>query len=359
MSSKLSPVSSPPPSCCSGGGGVGLGVNYIEHQVSKMDTLAGIAIKYGVEVADIKRINGLVTDLQMFALKSLYIPLPGRHPPSPIMSNGIDAAGPSSTEQTSPSQRHINFIESFQTLKLNSSSQRKVSQAMSNLQRHYGLSTDKETASEELEMAVLRKGSAHYLEDGPFAERSPLFNSPLNSHGKFKSSVNRFLSENGKMANDGSVAEATDGNSDNWNDKSFRRCQKSDADFTSRTPEMLLKDDNSSGGSFLAINGKGLALRPKTANRTALGSDAEGGSSNPIPAAVGNFLVNDHLNGVRKSSSTSSLQDKDTSTASIWPTSKWSLKTDFQVLSAAAMKRPIFDGFPSAITGRRNKAALD
>lgn len=26
------------------------GKNYIEHQVSKMDTLAGVAIKYGVEV---------------------------------------------------------------------------------------------------------------------------------------------------------------------------------------------------------------------------------------------------------------------------------------------------------------------
>ena len=36
------------------GGGGGEGVNYsykyIEHQVSKFDTLAGVAIKYGVEV---------------------------------------------------------------------------------------------------------------------------------------------------------------------------------------------------------------------------------------------------------------------------------------------------------------------
>ena len=28
----------------------GIGVSFIEHHVSKMDTLAGIAIKYGVEV---------------------------------------------------------------------------------------------------------------------------------------------------------------------------------------------------------------------------------------------------------------------------------------------------------------------
>ncbi|CAM6121725.1 unnamed protein product [Calypogeia fissa] len=39
---------------------------YIEHPVSRFDTWAGVAIKYGVEVGDIKRMNGLVTDLQMF-----------------------------------------------------------------------------------------------------------------------------------------------------------------------------------------------------------------------------------------------------------------------------------------------------
>ncbi|KAG6672614.1 hypothetical protein I3843_16G068700 [Carya illinoinensis] len=75
------------------GSGGGKGANYIEHQVSKLDTLAGVAIKYGVEVADIKRINGLATDLQMFALKTLQIPLPGRHPPSPLVSNGSASPG--------------------------------------------------------------------------------------------------------------------------------------------------------------------------------------------------------------------------------------------------------------------------
>ena len=45
-----------------------------------------------IQVGDIKRMNGLATDLQMFALKTLKIPLPGRHPPShsptPSMPNG-------------------------------------------------------------------------------------------------------------------------------------------------------------------------------------------------------------------------------------------------------------------------------
>lgn len=43
-----SSINSPPsPSRSSA---VGSGLNYIEHRVSKMDTVAGIAIKYGVEV---------------------------------------------------------------------------------------------------------------------------------------------------------------------------------------------------------------------------------------------------------------------------------------------------------------------
>lgn len=107
---RITPPTSSPPSSASTCAG------YIEHRVSKFDTLAGIAIKYGVEVciiiyecicfgcwisffslcsqkvlfqvADITKLNGLVTDLQMFALESLRIPLPGRHPPSPCLSNG-------------------------------------------------------------------------------------------------------------------------------------------------------------------------------------------------------------------------------------------------------------------------------
>ncbi|KAE8022982.1 hypothetical protein FH972_008739 [Carpinus fangiana] len=82
------PISSPPSARSSGGA-----VSCIQHPVSKLDTLAGIAIKYGVEVADIKKMNGLVTDRQMFALKSLRIPLPGRHPPSPCLSNGSITPG--------------------------------------------------------------------------------------------------------------------------------------------------------------------------------------------------------------------------------------------------------------------------
>ncbi len=39
-----------------------------------MDNLAGLAIKYNVTVADIKRANGLLSDTAMFAKDTLQIP---------------------------------------------------------------------------------------------------------------------------------------------------------------------------------------------------------------------------------------------------------------------------------------------
>lgn len=359
-----SPGTPPLPRSCSpsGGGSVG-GVSYIEHRVSKMDTLAGVAIKYGVEVADIKRMNGLVTDLQMFALKSLHIPLPGRHPPSSCLSNGLDNHGPRSSEQTPPRRRHSDLFESLQSLQLKTSPQR-VSPAMSNLQGYYGLkATEKKPKSEGFEMAIYRNGGSHYLEDGPFAEPSLLSNPPLSHHRKSKSVANGFFSNNIELGDDLAVTESREVDSDKWYEKLIRRRQKSEADFTSRTPETLLKEDNSSSGGFSSITGKGLALRPKAASRTASGADTEPGlTSNFIPLNLGDSLIADSLNGVRKSSSTSSLQDQEngpSSSSSIWATPKWNLKSDLQALSTAAITRPIFDGLPKPMTGRRNKAALD
>jgi len=48
--------------------------NFIRHTVSRMDNLAGLAIKYNVTVADIKRANGLLSDTAMFAKDTLLIP---------------------------------------------------------------------------------------------------------------------------------------------------------------------------------------------------------------------------------------------------------------------------------------------
>lgn len=323
MPSNLLPILSSPVLSASGGNG---GHSFIEHQVSKMDTLAGVAIKYGVEVADIKKMNGLVTDLQMFALKSLQIPLPGRHPPSPCLSNGSDTPGRSNNH---------GLLDSFQSL----GSQRKVSPAMSSLQGYYGLKPpiDEKTLAEGFEMAVYRKA-----EDGGFSRQSlSPTNPPLSLHRKSRS-----------------VANGLNGD-ESESDKLVRRMQKYEADFScTRTPEMMLKEDNSnSGGGFSAITGKGLALRPKAAGRTSSDAAAAeaGGGFNPIPMR----MADESFGGVRKSSSTSSLQDQDNNGLSIWSASKWNLKADPHARSAGAITRPIFDALPKPITGRRNKAALD
>ncbi|KAK6139116.1 hypothetical protein DH2020_003912 [Rehmannia glutinosa] len=341
--------------------GVGLNgrVNYILHTVSKFDTLAGVAIKYGVEVADIKRLNGLVTDLQMFALKTLQIPLPGRHPPSPSLCNSHDPCQrPSSSDQTPSNRRHSDLFDSFQSLKLKSSSERKVSPAMSSLQGYYGLrQADQKAAAEGFDMAAYRNGGAHCVEDGPFSTPSSLSHHRLSHHRKSKSVANGLMLANGGLL-DPLLSQDAESNSssDKWIEKLLRRRQNSEADFTSRPKEKLLKEENSSRSAISALTGKrGLALRPKSATRNV---DVESGGPNPIPLNLGDSFITDTVNGVRKSSSTSSLQDSDNGTlSSIWLTSKWNLKPDFQALSSAAIM-PMFDGLPKPMS-RRNKAALD
>lgn len=252
------------------------------------------------------------------------------------------------------------FFESFQSLRVKSPQQR-VSPAMTSLQGYYGLKpTGQKTTHEGFEMAVYKGGGSHYLEDGPFFSTSPPPNPPLSHHRKSKSLVNSLLDENGELAGILPVAEARNGESDKRSEKLHRRRQKSEADFTSRTPEMLLEDNSNSGG-FVPITGKGLALRSKAASRTTATNDAETGGFNPTPIGLGDSIVADSFSGVRKSSSTPSLQDQDNSgSSSIWTPARWSLKPDLQALSnAASNAKPIFDGLPKPIPTRRNKAALD
>lgn len=322
---------------------------YIEHTVTRFDTLAGVAIKYGVEVADIKRMNSLVTDRQMFGLKILQIPLPGRHPPSPCLSNGPNSSTPSYTEQTPP-RRRSDILETLQSLKV--TSERKVSPAMSSLQGYYGLKPIENGASHEgCEMSVYSKGSATYLEDGPFPKPSPGMNPPLSLHRKSRSLANGLSMEDYDLSKDTPPSNPP---RNGWMNKIPRQRQNMEADLTSRTPEKLLKEESSAGGWFSAIAGKGLALRNKAGSRTNLASEADGATSSADSNSA------DGLSGVRKSSSTSSLQDQENGGGvSIFSASKWSLKPDLQALSTSAIARPILDGFSKPITGRKNKAALD
>ncbi|XP_078162274.1 uncharacterized protein LOC144557561 [Carex rostrata] len=105
------------------------------HQVSKLDTLAGLAIKYGVEIADIKRMNNLVSDLQMFAHKSLLIPIPGYHTQSPLHSSLTNSNNRKLPPKAFRKKPNSSSVYSPKT----KSPPHKTSSAMSTLQRYYGL----------------------------------------------------------------------------------------------------------------------------------------------------------------------------------------------------------------------------
>lgn len=162
-----------------------------------------------------------------------------------------------------------------------------------------------------------------------------------------------------EKSNDASAAIIGEVDSGKCNYKLVQRRQKSVADF-SRIPELLLREDNNSTGVLPTRTGKGLALRQKAASRTTLATDSEQNGLNPVAMGMGDATLNEGSSRVRKSSSTSCLQDQDNSgSSSIWPTAMWNLKPDLQSLSTASIGKSIFDGLPKPTTGRKNKAALD
>jgi len=279
------------------------------HRVGKFDTLAGVAIKYGVEVADVKRLNSLSTDLQMFAHKTLRIPLPGRHPPSPFQQNGSH----DDARECTPRRLHDDLLDSVLR-----TPRHKVSSAMSLLQGYYGLTPPpkRDPTHESTEMAVYGKGKSVSLVDEPWSadtsnpNRSPTIGSVVNGESE----------ENGDI------------------EMAVRRRQKADG-------ELLPREEN--GSALLSRAGKGLALRPKAGSRT----DMNKSHQNLI--AMSEHSFDDGLQTVKKSSSTPEFQEPESNnSSSIWSASKWSLKPEGFTL-------PLFDSIPKPISAWKNKAARD
>ncbi|XP_023542393.1 uncharacterized protein LOC111802312 [Cucurbita pepo subsp. pepo] len=352
---------SPSNSSSSGVSGHG-GPNYIEHQISKMDTLAGIAIKYGVEVADIRRLNGLAADLQMFALKKLRIPLPGRHPPSPSLSDASTVTGSGSVnEEPLHLGQPTDMLNSLQSSRLKSPNP-KASPAMSTLQKYYGLvSRTVEKAPEGMEMALYKTENSNFIDDGLFPKTSELSTPPSNIHSKTRKYAGSFWPENDSITEHLLCTEPGDGENEKSDEKLVRRRQK--AENGVGISERSSKGENSGGSFFSGSNGKSLAMRLKSVSRSMLLSDSDPVRINSIPVGLGDAIITDGISEVHKSLSTSNLRDQDSSSssssASVWATTRWSLKPDLQALSSASITKPLFDGLPNPITGRRNKAALD
>ncbi|CAL9064162.1 uncharacterized protein LOC135665682 [Musa acuminata AAA Group] len=333
--SSISSSPSPSPSLCSPNSS---GAKYIEHNVSKLDTLAGIAIKYGVEVADIKRINGLVMDLQMFAHKSLLIPLPGRHPSSPpIRSNGfVD-----NRDRTPICRPRRDVLDSPQPLKSKSQQHHEISSAMCSLRRYYDLPQhERSPTAEGTEMTLYKTGGALNSKDEPLPKVSPASNSqPRRSRGF----INSFLSEEGDLMQELLVSRSGD-SSDGENsktDKPVRRRQRADADPFGIS-EAVVKDESQ---SLLGRMVRGLTPKQLLVSYTDTESARQSTSSLEESLVANGFLA------VRKSSSTPSLQESEND--SVWTSSsKWTSKPD-------TVTRPIFYGLSKQISVWRSKAALD
>ncbi|XP_071695121.1 uncharacterized protein [Rutidosis leptorrhynchoides] len=306
------------------GGCSSVGFGCIQHIVTRYDTLAGVAIKYGVEVADIKRMNGLTTDIQMFSRKSLRIPLPGRHPPSTIISNGCHSQGQTSPEMTRTNPRYSDSFSPVTSLKLSSSPQQNISSSVNTLRDYYGLSPNDHKG-------ITSEGF----------ERTETSYPILGLRRQSKSDSNEF-SKIFKMDN-GPTASETGSASDKSIEKLVRR-RKSEVDLNNRTPEML----------------------PKTANGST--NELELGSPFMIPLGSSDSSMTHAFNGVRKSSSAPTFQQSEAVNnsntnspprSSIWLTSMLNFKADLQGLSIASIASPLFDGLPKPTSGRKNKAARD
>ncbi|OIV99591.1 hypothetical protein TanjilG_17401 [Lupinus angustifolius] len=282
FSSSSSSSSSSPPSA----------YGYIEHTISKLDTLAGIAIKYGLEVADIKKMNSLITDHQIH--------------------------GNSDHNLHDDTCREL--LESFLSQKMKSSGQ-KLSTVTSS-----GCYETKPTMKKSMsvfEMAMCRKGASNSSEYG---SHLPMSTKTSGHHKKSTTLASEIFKS---ILESSDVVEAKeDDESNEWND----------------TPEKLLapQNNNTSSGRFSSSRtAKSLALRQKSGSRTILTTDSESSSINPLLIRLGSAFGFDGQSSVRKSISTSCLQEQyNSGNSSIWP-----------AFSATGIAKPR--------TGRRNKAALD
>ncbi|KAJ7297547.1 hypothetical protein O6H91_18G046700 [Diphasiastrum complanatum] len=378
---------------------------YIQHHVSKLDTLPGIAIKYGVEVADIKRLNGLATDFQMFARKTLQIPLPGRHPPSNSRMDTSISDKPRCTNSEPRPRLGNRFYPSFYTatkethrsalshFDAQNIERRNVTSAMGLLQGYYGLSTSRHSDCDGTEMLLYRSDADVHSEEEPFtpprvsrAPKSKKFSflnsaSPQNSgwvshQGKCEqrdeastslavengSSSSNMHSHNMNHARDSGVPEL-----DRSSEKVFRRRTKVEGGDNN---EVNAWQDSGPGDSALTA---GKAPRPKT-YRTGLETESEvspvrllpfawassGGTPTMETGSESKGLGGVLLGGMARSASTSNLQDeKNVSQGnSAYKSGTKELLDAPSQGPMLSITRPFLEGLVKP-SNRRNKAALD
>eukprot|EP00249_Psilotum_nudum_P017552 c26387_g1_i1 orf=355-1536(-) len=374
------------------------GGGYIEHRVSKLDTLAGVAIKYGVEVADIKRANGLVTDIQMFALRILKIPLPGRHPPSASLPSREDPrSSNSSTQRLRKHSIHTSnyFVGSTSNSKNRNADKRPVSSAMSLLQGYYGLSSSAAPDEEGTEMMLYKLDSDYRSKDEPSWSSSALTRELEDVHrsgpasnvfmnGDDASTVGKaagvqgFPPSNGVTLQEGVTANIGMGDIEKGSERSVRRRSKVDGANSVDYSEVQSK--HLTGGRDRAVGiGKTTPPRPKTASRTSVTDSSSsllpsifssstdvssmfvGASKGTGGHSLSGKTVEGLISKVRRSSSTSNLQDE--KVLQVNSGSKYRTKPDLMSVNQISLNPlvsiPLFEGLSKPVGNRCNKAALD
>ncbi|XP_066369997.1 uncharacterized protein [Miscanthus floridulus] len=306
----------------------------LEHEVTRMDTLAGIAIKYGVEISDIKRANSLVTDSQMFAHKTLLIPLPGMPMPSSV---NLNASGQRTKRARAPNHRQNR--DALDSLDSSKSGQQGASPAMSTLQRYYGLTSQKGNAMDlSTEMSVYHNKGGGFQSNlsetllNPSAapgmngtDRSWNYEAPANTGFSATNVANR-------TKGDGAPKPKQDG--------SVRRRQKVEAE-----PNTTDAQDDFLADPIKAIK----SLLPRPISSIRLNMDA--GSPDSSQKSGMSYLNGFKSVTVRKSPSAPSFVDAENG-VSMWSSSKWTFNHD-------SFTRPLLDGLPKPASARRTKTALD
>ncbi|MCO5608489.1 hypothetical protein L7F22_062700 [Adiantum nelumboides] len=337
---------------------------YIMHQVSKLDTLAGVAIKYGVEVADVKRSNGLVADLQMFAHKTLKIPVGRRHP---VASTSVKLENSSLSGCPLSSRNGFRKPDAGNNQDKKARDKRPLSSAMNLLRGYYGLSLPAAQADVNnagMEMATYKPEIEEHSDDELFSHMTAVSSLVKTSHRS--SNGAHHSRENGREMNsktpsvfigESSQMEVVQASAsvDTSNERSVRRRFKPD---TINPPAEIcntveVKQDTSILDRKLPVSG------------LLGGMESSGG----LPISILKVLDGALAGGkgkespilkVRKSSSTSSLQDQTIPQVNIGA-QKYGLKVE--VKSGTSLSQGVAknssDLPPTKLLNHRFKAALD
>ncbi|CAM6013104.1 unnamed protein product [Sphagnum balticum] len=340
MAARLSPSSSIDDATSTSGSS---SIGYMEHTVSKLDTLAGVAIKYGVEVADIKRLNALTTDFQMYALKTLRIPLQGKHSPSA-------AAHKNSSALTRGSQSTSN-----NGIRYRSPEKRAPTSAMGLLRGYYGLASMTGAGGEGTEMDVYKTDAEFLYEDQPHMPHlNALWSSPTPEQHASDSCL--LMTPSKDPLPNGEIEVVNEAAERQMNGRSVRRRSKnemgSDEVMNVRERVTLLMKGSTSRPkeptANLPLPRPGLSTSSNGSQNNSDGVGASSGTKASGAAVRGSKGAADSLiSKVRRSAGATILQEAGSiSTASP------------SVLSPALLgPSSVLEGLTSAV--RRSKAALD